>query len=56
LTLRRKWREPWPQWKKPLLQWRKSEVSKTIWKYNLPRDGETIEIHQHIVEVLHIGA
>ena len=31
-------------------------MSKTIWKYNLPRDGETIEIHQHIVEVLHIGA
>ena len=31
-------------------------MSKTIWKYNLPRDGETIEIHEHIVEVLHIGA
>ena len=31
-------------------------MSKTIWKYNLPRDGETIKIHEHIVEVLHIGA
>lgn len=31
-------------------------MSKTIWKYTLPRDGETIEIHEYIVEVLHIGA
>lgn len=31
-------------------------MSKTIWKYRLPRDGQTIEIHEHIVEVLHIGA
>ena len=31
-------------------------MSKTIWKYQLPRDGQTIEIHEHIVEVLHIAA
>ena len=31
-------------------------MAKTIWKYNLPRDGETIHIYEHIVEVLHIGA
>ena len=31
-------------------------MSKTIWKYKLPRDGQVIEIHEHIVEVLHIGA
>ena len=31
-------------------------MSKTIWKYRLPRDGQTIEIHEYIVEVLHIAA
>lgn len=31
-------------------------MSKTIWKYQLPRDGQTIEIHDHIVEILHIAA
>lgn len=31
-------------------------MSKTIWKYTLPRDGQVIEIHEHIVEVLHIAA
>lgn len=31
-------------------------MSKTIWKYRLPRDGATIEIHEYIVEVLHIAA
>ena len=31
-------------------------MSKTIWKYQLPRDGQTIEIHEYIVEVLHIAA
>ena len=31
-------------------------MSKTIWKYTLPRDGQTIEIHEYIVEVLHIAA
>ena len=31
-------------------------MSKTIWKYRLPRDGQIIEIHEHIVEVLHISA
>ena len=31
-------------------------MSKTIWKYKLPRDGATIQIHEYIVEVLHIGA
>ena len=31
-------------------------MSKTIWKYKLPRDGQTIEIHEYIVEVLHIAA
>jgi hypothetical protein len=30
-------------------------MSKTIWKYQLPRDGQTIEIHEYIVEVLHIA-
>ena len=30
-------------------------MSKTIWKYTLPRDGQTIEIHEHITEVLHIA-
>ena len=31
-------------------------MAKTIWKYQLPRDGQTIEIHDRIVEVLHIAA
>ena len=31
-------------------------MAKTIWKYRLPRDGETIHIEEHIVEVLHIAA
>ena len=31
-------------------------MSKTIWKYQLPRDGETICIEEYIVEVLHIAA
>ena len=31
-------------------------MSKTIWKYRLPRDGASIEIHEYIVEVLHIAA
>lgn len=31
-------------------------MSKTIWKYQLPRDGQTIEIHERIVKVLHIAA
>ena len=31
-------------------------MAKTIWKYRLPRDGASIEIHEHIVEVLHIAA
>lgn len=31
-------------------------MAKTIWKYKLPRDGQTIEIHEYIVEVLHIAA
>ena len=31
-------------------------MSKTIWKYALPRDGQTIEIHEHIVKVLNIAA
>lgn len=31
-------------------------MSKTIWKYQLPRDGQTIEIHDRIVEILHIAA
>ena len=31
-------------------------MAKTIWKYRLPRDGATIEIHEYIVEVLHIAA
>jgi hypothetical protein len=31
-------------------------VSKTIWKYRLPRDGATIEIHEYVIEVLHIAA
>ena len=31
-------------------------MAKTIWKYKLPRDGQTIEIHERIVEVLHIAA
>lgn len=31
-------------------------MSKTIWKYTLPRDGQTIEIHDRIVKVLHIAA
>ena len=31
-------------------------MSKTIWKYTLPRDGQTIEINDHIVEILHIAA
>ena len=31
-------------------------MSKTIWKYKLPRDGQTIEIHEHIVKILHIAA
>ena len=31
-------------------------MGKTIWKYRLPRDGATIEIHEYIVEVMHIAA
>ena len=31
-------------------------MSKTIWKYRLPIDGRTIQIHEYIVEVLHIAA
>ena len=31
-------------------------MSKTIWKYTLPRDGQTIEIHEYIVDILHIAA
>ena len=31
-------------------------MGKTIWKYKLPRDGQTIKIHEHIEEILHIGA
>ena len=31
-------------------------MSKTIWKYALPRDGQVIKIHEYIVEVLHIAA
>ena len=31
-------------------------MAKTIWKYRLPRDGATIQIHEYIVEVLHIAA
>ena len=31
-------------------------MSKTIWKYKLPGDGATIQIHEYIVEVLHIAA
>lgn len=31
-------------------------MSKTIWKYTLPRDGQTIKIHEYIVKVLHIAA
>ena len=30
-------------------------MGKTIWKYVLPRDGQTIEIHEYIIEVLHIA-
>ena len=30
-------------------------MSKTIWKYKLPRDGETIAIYDHIIKVLHIA-
>ena len=31
-------------------------MSKTIWKYTLPRDDATIRIDEYIVEVLHIAA
>ena len=31
-------------------------MAKTIWKYTLPRDGASIDIYEHIVEVLHIDA
>lgn len=31
-------------------------MAKTIWKYKLPRDGQTIHIEEYIVEVLHIAA
>ena len=31
-------------------------MAKTIWKYELPSDGRTIKIYEHIVEVLHIDA
>lgn len=31
-------------------------MSKIIREYALPRDGQTIEIHEYIVEVLHIAA
>lgn len=31
-------------------------MSKTIWKYTLPRDGYAIKIYEYIVEVLHIAA
>ena len=30
-------------------------MSKTIWKYRLPRDGRTFEIREHIVKILHVG-
>lgn len=30
-------------------------MSKTIWKYKLPRDGQTIVINEQIIKVLHIG-
>lgn len=30
-------------------------MSKTIWKYRLPKNGRTIEINEHIVKVLHIA-
>lgn len=30
-------------------------MSKTIWKYKLPRDGQTIIISEQIIKVLHIG-
>lgn len=30
-------------------------MSKTIWKYALPRDGQIIEIHEHIVKILNIA-
>lgn len=30
-------------------------MSKTIYKYKLPRDGQTITIAEYILEVLHIG-
>lgn len=29
-------------------------MSKTIWKYKLPRDGQVIYINEKIIEVLHI--
>ena len=29
-------------------------MSKTIWKYTLPRDGQVIYINEKIIEVLHI--
>ena len=29
-------------------------MSKTIWKYQLPIDGQTIQISEYIVEILHI--
>lgn len=31
-------------------------MSKTIWKYQLPIDGQTIQISEYIVEILHIEA
>ena len=30
-------------------------MSKTIWKYKLPRDGQTIIIDEKIIKVLHVG-
>lgn len=30
-------------------------MSKTIWKYTLPRNGQTIYINNKIIDVLHIG-
>ena len=30
-------------------------MSKTIWKYMLPRNGQTIQINNKIIDVLHIG-
>lgn len=30
-------------------------MSKTIWKYTLPKNGQTIQINNKIIDILHIG-